>query len=64
MAKTITREEFKEAVSVCRRIFRAAQPSAGKDIAEFCDTLLEGWTEGLEQYLFDDDPLKAEEAAP
>ena len=57
--KTITRKEFREAVGVCLRIFQAARPAAGKSLAELCDTLLAGWAEDLEQYLFGDDQPKA-----
>ena len=52
--KTITREEFKEAVGVCRRILQQAHHGiVSKDTEEVVDQIISIWASGLESYLFD-----------
>ena len=52
--KTITREEFREAVGVCRRILLQANHGiVSKATEEVVDQIIGIWASGLESYLFD-----------
>lgn len=67
MDKTISREEFRDGVEVCKRIFHQARgeglrmPAAVADIME---QVIAGWAEGLESYLFDGIPPSADPEEP
>lgn len=65
MAKTITREEFIEAVGVCRRILHQANTGmVSKATEEVTDAMITIWVAGLESYLFDGIPPSADPEEP
>ena len=65
MAKTITREEFREAVEVCRRILQQAHHGiVSKATEEVTDAMITIWVAGLESYLFDGIPPSADPEEP
>lgn len=63
--KTITREEFREAVGVCRRILHQANAGmVSKATEEVVDQIISIWASGLESYLFDGIPPSADPEEP
>lgn len=65
MDKTISREDFRDGVEVCKRIMLQANHGiVSKDTEKAVDEMITIWAEGLESYLFDGIPPSADPEEP